>query len=82
MATPRGPSAAFAHPALEGLSAAAAAKETALEALGPSEASDEANAAQSGYALFAVQPSKQEHVPYSLDYHALAKVDDKLFSEH
>tara|TARA_Y100000817_G_scaffold267767_1_gene224547 strand:+ start:143 stop:763 length:621 start_codon:yes stop_codon:yes gene_type:complete len=45
-------------------------------------ANDEANAAQSGYALFAVQPSKQEHVPYSLDYHALAKVDDKLFSEH
>ena len=45
-------------------------------------AGDEASAEQSGYVIFALQPAKDGHVAYSLDYHALIEADDKLFSEH
>jgi len=45
-------------------------------------AGDEQNAEKSGYVIFSLQPEQNNHVAYSLDYHALAAVDDKLFSEH
>lgn len=44
---------------------------------------DEANKELSGYVIFALKPSgTNEHIAYSVDYHALTHVDDKLFSEH
>tara|TARA_B110000003_G_scaffold146596_1_gene147578 strand:+ start:8346 stop:8954 length:609 start_codon:yes stop_codon:yes gene_type:complete len=43
---------------------------------------NEETAGQSGYVIFSLQPEKTDHVAYSVDYHALVSVDDKLFSEH
>ena len=45
-------------------------------------AGDEASAERAGYVIFALQPAKDGHLAYSLDYHALIEADDKLFSEH
>ncbi len=45
-------------------------------------AGDESSAEQSGYMIFSLQPEKNDHVAYSVDYHAIVSVDDKLFSEH
>lgn len=45
-------------------------------------AGEETNSDRHGYVIFSVQPERNDHVAYSLDYHALAEVDSKLFSEH
>lgn len=45
-------------------------------------AGDEASAEQSGYVILSLQTAKDGHTAYSLDYHALIKSDDRLFSEH
>ena len=45
-------------------------------------AGEEANAEKHGYVIFSVQPERNDHVAYSLDYHALIEADNKLFSEH
>lgn len=45
-------------------------------------AGDEATKQQSGYVIFSMQAEKNDHVAYSVDYHALVSVDDKLFSEY
>ena len=45
-------------------------------------AGDEATKEQNGYVIFSMQPERNDHVAYSVDYHALVSVDDKLFSEY
>ena len=45
-------------------------------------AGDEDSAKRNGYVIFSVKAVNDGHNAYSLDYHALTEVDDKLFSEH
>ena len=45
-------------------------------------AGDSSNSDKHGYVIFSVQRERNDHVAYSLDYHALIEADNKLFSEH